>query len=89
MARYEYMKIPLCWFPQYTIDQYKTMDFVEKEGLVYVCIRKGMYVLKKAASIAFDRVSKLLKHNGYDPLLSNPYIWCHETLPTKFAVCVD
>ena len=54
MARYEYMKIPLHWFHQDIIDQYKIMDLVEKDGFVYGDIRKGMYGLKKPAWIAFD-----------------------------------
>ena len=42
MARYGYMKIPLSCFPQYIIDQYKTIDLVDKEIFVYVEIHKGM-----------------------------------------------
>ena len=30
-----------------------------------------------------------MKPHGYYPLPSNPGIWYHETLPTKFALCVD
>ena len=89
MARYEYMKIPLYWFPQYIIDQYKIMDFVDKEIFVYVNICKGVYGLNQVARIAFDRLVKLLKPYGHYPLRSNPGIFFHETLPTKFALCVD
>ena len=32
MASYGYIKIPLRWFPQNIIDQYKIMDFVDKYG---------------------------------------------------------
>ena len=48
-----------------------------------------MYGLKQAARIAFDRLVKLIKPNGYYLLQSNHVIWCHETLPTKYALCVD
>ena len=48
-----------------------------------------MYGLKQADRIAFDHLVKLLKPLGYYPLHSNPEIWCHETLPTKFALCVE
>ena len=89
MAHYEYMKIPLNCFPQDTIDKYKIMDFVDKDGFVQVEIRKGMYGLKNAARIAFDRLLKVMKHHGYHPLRSNPGIRYHETLPTNFALCVD
>ena len=83
------MKIPLRWFPQEIIDQYKIMDLVYKYGFVYVDIRKDMYVLKQAACIASDRIVKLLKSHDYYPLRSNPGIWCHKMIPTKFALCVE
>ena len=88
MLRFEYTKIPLQWFPQYIIDQYSIMDLVDKDGFVYVDIRKGMYGIKQAAHITFDRFVKILKHHGYYPLRSN-VIWCDENLPKKFALCVD
>ena len=65
------------------------MDLVDKDGFVYVEIRKSMYGLKQAACIAFDRLVKLLKPRGYYPLRSNPSIWCHKTIPTKFALRVE
>ena len=83
------MNIPLRWFPQDIIDQYKIMDLVDKDGFVYVEIRMGMYGLKQAACIAFDCLVKLMRTHGYHPILSNPGIWCHETLQTKFALYVD
>ena len=89
MTRNEYIKIPLRWFPHDIIDKYKTMDLVDKDGFVYVDIRKGVYGQKQAARIAFDHLVKLLKPHGYYPLRSNPGIWGHETLPTKFTLCVD
>ena len=42
MARYEYMKISLRWFPQDIMDKYKIMDLVDKDVFVYVNICKGM-----------------------------------------------
>ena len=89
MVRYEFMDIPLSWFPQEIIDQYEIMNLVDKYGFVYVEIRKGMYGLKQAAHIVFDRLVKLLKPYGYYTLCSKPGIWCHETLPTKCVLCVD
>ena len=89
MARYEYMNIPLRWFTQDIIKQYKTMDLVDKDGFVYVDICKGMYGLNQAARISFDHLVKILKPNGYYPLRFNLSIWCHEMIPTKFALCAD
>ena len=81
MARYEYMNIPLRWFTQDIIKQYKIMDLVDKDGFVYVDICKGMYGLNQAARIDFDRIAKLLKPHVYYSLHSNPVSWCHETPP--------
>ena len=33
MVRYEFMDIPLSWFPQEIIDQYEIMNLVDKYGL--------------------------------------------------------
>ena len=65
------------------------MDLVDKDGFVYVKIRKVMYGLKQSACIYYDRIVKLLKPHCYYPLRFNPGIWCHETLPTKFELCLD
>ena len=70
MARYEYTKIPLCWFTQDTIDQYNIAELLEKDGFVHAEIRNGMYSLNQAACIAVDRLVKLMKHYGYYPLHS-------------------
>ena len=48
MTRSEYTKIPLRWFPQDIIDQYKIMDLVDRDGFVYVEIQKVMYGLRQA-----------------------------------------
>ena len=65
------------------------MYLVDKDGFIFVDIRKGVYSLKQAGRIDFDRLVKPLKLRGYYPLRSNPGIWCHKILPTKFALCVD
>ena len=89
MEHYEYMRIPLRWFTQEIIDQYNIMDIVSGDGYVYCEIRKGMYGLKQAARLAYDRLVENLAPHGYHPLRRNPGLWKHETLPTIFALCVD
>ena len=83
------MMTPLRIFPQNSLDHYKTMDLLDKDGFVYVEIPTGVYILKQAACISFGRLLKLLKPHGYHPLCSKPGICSHERLPTKFALCVD
>jgi hypothetical protein len=89
MDHFEYMKIPLRWIPQEIVDQYHLMDLVNDDGYVYVEIRKGVYGLKQAARIAYDRLVSLLAPHGYYPICHSPGLWKHTTLPTIFALCVD
>ena len=89
MSCYEYMKIPLRWFPQGIIDQYKIMNLLDKDKFSHVDIRKGIYGQKQTVHISFGHIVKLLKPYGYYPLRSNPGIWCHDMLSTKFALCVE
>ena len=65
MSRFEYKKIPLRWFPQDIIDQYKIMDLVDRDGFVYVEIQKGVCGLRQAYHIEFERLVKILKPHGY------------------------
>ena len=89
MAGYEYIKIPLRWFPLDILDQYKIVDLVEKDIFVNVNIRNSMYCLNQAAGTYFDPLVKILKIHGFCPFRSNPGSWCHETLTTKFTLFVD
>ena len=67
MTRFEYKKIPLWWFPQDIIDQYKIMDLVDRDGFVYVEIQKVMYGLRQAYHIEFECLVTVLKPHGYYP----------------------
>ena len=87
--RFEYIKILLLWFPQDIIDQYNIMNLVDKDSFVYVDIHNGVYSPKQEACIDVASLVKLLNTHGYCPLFSNSEIWCHETLPTKFSLCMD
>ena len=89
MDHYEYMRIPLRWFPQEILEQYNILDIASPDEYVYCEICKGMYGLKQAARLAFDRLVLNLAKHGYAPLRRNPGLWTHNTLPTVFALCVD
>ena len=51
MSRFEYMKIPMQWFPQYIIDQNNIIYLVEKDGFVYIKIRNVVYGLKNQLAL--------------------------------------
>jgi hypothetical protein len=86
---YEYMKIPLRWIPKEIIDQYGLANKAAQDGHVYIGIRKGMYGLKQAARIAYDRLVVLLAPHGYHPIRHSPGLWKHKNFPTVVALCVD
>jgi hypothetical protein len=83
MDRYEYMKIPVRWIPEEILKQYSLADKIGADGYVYVEIRKGMYGLKQAARIAYDRLV-LLMELRLSPIRDSPGLWKHTTRPTVF-----
>ena len=51
-------------FPQDLIDEYNLME-IERDGSVYVEIRKGMYGLPEAGILAQQLIEKRLEKKGY------------------------
>ena len=62
--RYKYIWIKMADIPQDIIDQYG-LTAKAINGKVLAEIRKGMYGLKQAGSIANDRLKQHLKSSGY------------------------
>jgi hypothetical protein len=89
MERYEYMKMHLDVFPDEIIDQYHLRDLTDKNGWVYMEIRKGIPGLKQAGRIANDRLTKHLAKYGYAPVPRTPSLWAHATRPVQFSLVVD
>ena len=48
-----------------------------------------MYGLKQAAILAYDNLQQCLKPFGYTPVIGTVGVWQHDTIPTKFCLCVD
>ena len=88
MERFEYMKMKLSNFPQDIIDQYK-LNEKEKNGYVYVEIRKGMYGLPQAGILAQQLLEKRLGKAGYRQSEFTPGFWTHEWRPICFTLVVD
>jgi hypothetical protein len=89
MKRYEYMRMKLQDIPDEIIEQYKLKEKVDKNGFVYVEIRRGMYGLPQAGIIAQELLEKRLNERGYHQSKFTPGLWTHETRKTKFALVVD
>ena len=48
-----------------------------------------MYDLKQAALLAYEKLSRLLKAGGYQPIVGTSGMWKNTTRPTLFSLCVD
>ena len=88
MSKFRYMCIPLKWFTDEIRAEYD-IHALASGGYVYCEIRKGMYGLKEAGLIAFQRLVKQLAPHGYHPVRYTPGLWTHETMPTTFTLAVD
>ena len=60
MARPEYMKVKIKYFPADIQKAYNLLNLVSIDGYVYCRIVKNMYGLKQAAQIAYDLLQKRL-----------------------------
>ena len=58
-------------------------------GYIYVKIKKGMYGLKEAAILAYQKLLLHLQPRGYYPIPGTSGLWRHKTRRTIFCLCVD
>ena len=85
----EYMRIYSKYFLQDMRDKYNIDSIIAPDGYVYCKIKRGMYGLKQATRLAYDKLLQNLKKHGYLPDKYSPNIWVHEHCATKFCLCVD
>ena len=74
MKEYECMLMPLHLFPQHTIDQYKLQENAQN-GQVYLEVRKAIYRLPQAGSLANNQLKKFLEPDGYYEVAHTPRLW--------------
>ena len=89
MQQPEYMKVHISKFSTDIIEQYNLQQKMDDKGYVYIKINKGMYGLKQAAILAYQRLVTVLKPYGYFPEPHSVGIWSHKSRKTKFCLCVD
>ena len=82
MEKFHYMKIQFRYITKEIIDEYNIQD-IASHGNVYVEIRKGMYGLKEAGIIAFNRLVTKLPLMA-TVLTSIPHAYGH-TIHTKLC----
>ena len=88
MEEYEYTKMPLSIFPEWTIKQYNLREKALK-GFVYWEIRKAIYGLPQAGILANKQVKKHLAPAGFYEVAHTPGLWRHKRHPIQFSLIVD
>ena len=89
MERPEYMRIHSKYFMEDIREKYNIVNIIAPDGYVYCRIKRGMYGLKQAARLAYNALVSNLGNHGYRPDKFCPNIWTHDSLQTKFCLCVD
>ena len=89
MDRPEYMRIHRRHIPPDIFEKYNLNTVVTIDGFVYIKIKKGMYGLKQAALLAYQKLVTNLAPHGYTPCKYSLGLWTHSTRQTKFCLCVD
>ena len=88
MTNPEFMKIPLKVIPADIQKKYNIQNIHHKQS-VYIKIRKGMYGLKQAAILAYNKLVAHLAKYDYHPIPHTVGLWKHKTRQTTFCLCVD
>jgi len=60
-----------------------------QNGYIYIKIKRGMYGLKEAAILAYNKLLQHLTPRGYYPIPGTSGLWRHKTRKTIFCLCVD
>ena len=84
---YEYMSMPIKLFLQHTIQQYY-LNSKAKNGNVYLRIRKAIYGLPQAGSLANKQLQKYLSPPGYFEWAHTPGLWKRISRQTTFTLFV-
>ena len=88
MDDYEYMNMPLKMFPEHVRKQYNLMEH-EKNGFVYLEIRRAIYGLPQAGRLANQQLKEFLEPHGYYEVENTPGLWQHKWRPISFTLVVD
>ena len=85
---YEYMRIPFKLFPAHTVEQYDLATH-QKDGMVYVEIRRCIYGLPQAGALANKLLKERLAPAGYFEVRNTPGLFKHISRPIAFSLVVD
>ena len=89
LAVFQYVRIHKKYFTDELRQEYDINTIADKDGYVYCRIEKGMYGLKEAGCVAFNKLKANLAPAGYSPVPCTPGLWRHKTKRTTFTLAVD
>jgi hypothetical protein len=78
MSRYKYVCIRIDDVPEEIIKQYNLHEKIDSEGYVYIELRKGMYGLLQARTLAQKLLEERLNKHGYMQNKPIPGLWTHQ-----------
>jgi hypothetical protein len=81
LKRFEYVCMHLSDFPEDIIEHYNLKEKTNKDGMVFVEIRKGMYGLPQAGLLAQELLEQRLNKHGYFQSTRTPGLWTHKWRP--------
>ncbi len=75
--------------PKEIINEYKLQEKVNKTGMIYIEVTKGMYGLLQAGLHANELLEQGLNEHRYSQSKLVPGLWKHVTRPISFTLVVD
>ena len=88
MSQPHYMRIRWDQIPDDIKLRYNLQPLLHN-NYIYIKIKKGMYGLKEAAILAYNKLLHHLTPRGYYPIPGTAGLWRHKTRKTIFCLCVD
>jgi hypothetical protein len=88
LAYYEYMRMPLALFPEWTINQYNLREHA-LNGYVHLEMRRAVWGLPQAGILANKRLRRKLAPFGYYECDNTPGLWYHTSRPISFTLVAD
>jgi len=89
LKRPEYIRVKINDVPEEIINEYKLRKKVNKAGMVFIEVTKGMYGLPQVGLLANELLKQRLNKHGYFQSKLVPGLWKHITGPISFTLVVD
>ncbi len=85
----KFIRVKIDGLPKEIINEYKLCKKVNKTGIIYTEVTKGMYGLPQAGLLTIELLKQLLNKHGYFQSKLVPGLWKHIMRPISFTLVVD